>query len=77
MYYEHWTHKQNYFYVKSVFFYWIDNIILLAKFACANLTLKSFDANLLNARGVIYLSWSVVTLFSISLIFVLQWVFLN
>ena len=52
---------------------------MLANFACANLAVKFSAVNLLNSWVVIYLSWSlsVVTLFSISLIFVLYSVFLT
>ena len=51
---------------------------MLAKFACANLTVKISAVNLLNSWVVVYWSWSwsVVVLFSFSLIFVLQSVFL-
>ena len=52
---------------------------MLANFACANLAVKFSAVNLLNSWVVIYLPWSlsVVTLFSISLIFVLYSVFLT
>ena len=46
-------------------------LLLLSKFACTNFAIKCSDVNLLNSWLVIYLSWSVVILFSISLMFVL------
>ena len=51
--------------------------ILSAKFACPNHAKKFSNVNLLDSSVVIYLSWSwsVVILFWISLIFVLQSVF--
>ena len=58
---------------KSVVFTKLAIWFLLPKFACVNLAVKLSDANLLNTWVVIYLSWSwsVVILFSISLVFVL------
>ena len=52
---------------------------MLAKLACANLSVKLANVNLLNYRVLVYLSWSwsVVILFPISLIFVLYSVFLT
>ena len=56
---------------KSVFLRKAEISFLLAKFACANLTAKSCDVNLLNSWILIYLasSWSVI-FYLISLIFV-------
>ena len=52
---------------------------MFAKFACTNLAEKFSDVTLLNSWVVIYLSWSwsVVILFSISLIFVSESAFLT
>ena len=51
---------------------------MLAKFVCANITAKFSAANSLNSGVVIYLSWSMISnFFSVSLIFVLQTVFLT
>ena len=52
---------------------------MLAKFACFNVAVTFSNVNLLNYWVVIYLSWSwsVVILFSVPLIFVLQLGFLT
>ena len=62
------------FFTKSVI---LGISVLSAKLACANLAAKFSDVNLLNSWEVIYLSWSVVILFSVSLIVVLQSVFVT
>ena len=58
---------------KSVFLKRLGISLSLTKFACTNLAEKCCPDNLLNSWVVVYLSWSwsVVILFSISLIFVL------
>ena len=53
---------------ESVFYTKLAISFLLAKFNCASLALKLSDVNLLNFWVLIYLSWSVIILFSISLI---------
>ena len=52
---------------------------MLAKFACFSVAVTFSNVNLLNYWVVIYLSWSwsVVILFSVPLIFVLQLGFLT
>ena len=52
---------------------------MLAKFACFSVVVTFSNVNLLNYWVVIYLSWSwsVVILFSVPLIFVLQLGFLT
>ena len=52
---------------------------MLAKFACFNVAVTFSNVNLLNYWVVIYLSWSwsVVILFSVPLIFILQLGFLT
>ena len=64
---------------KSVFFTKLAISFLLAKFACFSLAVKFSDVNLSDPWVVIYLSWpwSIEVLFSVSLIFVLQSVFLS
>ena len=54
---------------KSVFFTNLVISYLLAKFACANLTVEFYGVNLLNSWVVIYLAWSVVTFFWVSPVF--------
>ena len=56
---------------KSIYFTKLAISFLLAKFVCANLAAKLSDVNWLNSWVVIHLSWSwsVVILFSISLLF--------
>ena len=56
---------------KSVFLTKAAISFLFTKFACAILEVKISAVNLLNYWVVIYLSWLVVILFSVSLIFVL------
>ena len=52
--------------------------VFATKFARANLALKTSAVNLLNSWISIYLSWLwLLSLFSISVIFVLQYVFLT
>ena len=52
--------------------------VFVTKFVCANLTLKTSAARVLNSGVVIYLSWSwSVSFFSISVTFVLESVFLT
>ena len=67
------------FYLNLSFFTKLGISCLLAIFALPNLAVKRSDVDILNSWVVVYLSWSwsIVILFSISLIFVLYSGFLT
>ena len=67
-------------FILSNFFFRLDNLasksVFVIELACTILALKTSVANLLNSEISIYLSWLwLLSLFSISVIFVLQSVF--
>ena len=56
----------------------VSKSVFVIKLACANLALKTSEANLLNSEVSIYLSWLwLLSLFSISVILVIWSVFLT
>ena len=57
---------------------WTSESVFVTKLACTNIALKTSVSNLLNSEVSIYLWWFwPLSLFSISVILVLQSVFLN